>query len=294
MRRGTEIGATSQRLAARARWASASWVLSARSASLRRAAASRNAAGRHRARRRRAAPPARPADDSRSPTLTARLWARRSGDDSTWMTRAPGRQRRAGRVPDFLEEGAADQEHDVGAVERLADGDRVEGQAEPEVRVRARQHLMGPDPLAPDRRAERARPAPPPRPPRSPRRRPTTMTGRRLPSSSSAAACTPAGIGLGRAVEAARRERLDVGLLLEHVDRQRDEDRSRRRVGGDLERAVHDQRELVGALDLHAPLGERRGHRHQVVAEHRPAQPQARVLLSGGDDAAASAPCSAL
>jgi hypothetical protein len=44
---------------------------------------------------------------------------------------------------------------------------------------------------------------------------------------------------------------------------------------------VQDQRELVGALDLHAPLGQRRGHRHEIVAEHRAAQPQARVLLAG-------------
>ena len=49
---------------------------------------------------------------------------------------------------------------------------------------------------------------------------------------------------------------LDRGLLLQHVDRQRDEHRPLRRVGGDLERAAQDRRDLVGALDLHAPLGD--------------------------------------
>ena len=38
--------------------------------------------------------------------------------------------------------------------------------------------------------------------------------------------------------------------------------------------------ELVGALDLHAPLGDRRRHRREVVAEHGIAQPDARVLLA--------------
>jgi len=83
-------------------------------------------------------------------------------------------------------------------------------------------------------------------------------------------------------VEPARGQGGLVGLLLHHVDRQRDEHRPRRRVGGDLERAAHDQCELVGALDLDAPLGERRGHRHQVVPEHGAPQAQAGILLARG------------
>ena len=71
-----------------------------------------------------------------------------------------------------------------------------------------------------------------------------------------------------------------VGLLLHDVDRQRHEHRAGRRIVGDLEGALQDRAELVGALDLHAPLGDRRGHRREVVAQHGIAQPDARVLLA--------------
>ena len=192
-----------------------------------------------------------------------------------------GGQGGARSVPDFLEEGSADQEDDVGAVERLADGHRVEGQAQAEVRMRARHDLVGTNALAPHRRAE----------PLGQRRH----LGRRArgvvagDDDRSTAGQQQLGgrldagrVGLGSAVETAGRKRLDVGVLLQHVDRQGDEDGAGRRVGGDLQRAVQDQRELVGALDLHAPLGQGRGHRHQIVTEHRPAQPQARILLAGG------------
>ena len=77
-------------------------------------------------------------------------------------------------------------------------------------------------------------------------------------------------------------DRLDRGLLLQHVDRQRDEDRALRRVGGDLEGAAQDGRDLVGALDLHAPFGDGGGHRNEIVAEQRMRQPHAGVLLARG------------
>ena len=77
---------------------------------------------------------------------------------------------------------------------------------------------------------------------------------------------------------------LDRGLLLQHVDRQRDEHRALRRVGRDLEGAAQDRRDLVGALDLHAPLGHGRCHRDEIMAEHRIREPHPRVLLARGHD----------
>ena len=68
-----------------------------------------------------------------------------------------------------------------------------------------------------------------------------------------------------------------------HVDRQRDEHRPLRRVGRDLEGAAQDRRDLVGAFDLHAPFGDRRRHRDEVMAEQRIGEPHPRVLLAGGD-----------
>ena len=142
----------------------------------------------------------------------------------------------------------------------------------------ARDHLVHPDALAPHGRAE----------PLGQRRHLGRRARRVVPDDDRRApaghqqlgsGAHARGIWLRRPVQGRWRKRLDVGLLLEHVDRQADEHRPGRRVGGDLQRAVHDQRELVGALDLHAPLGERRGHGHQVVAEHRPPQPQPGVLL---------------
>ena len=53
---------------------------------------------------------------------------------------------------------------------------------------------------------------------------------------------------------------------------------------GNLEGAVEDRREFVGALDLDTPLDQWLGHRHQVVAEQGLPKPGAGVLLAGGDD----------
>ena len=71
-----------------------------------------------------------------------------------------------------------------------------------------------------------------------------------------------------------------VGLLLHDVDGQRHEHRPGRRLVGDLEGALQDRAHLVGALDLHAPFGDGRRHRREIVAQHRIAQPEARVLLA--------------
>jgi hypothetical protein len=85
-------------------------------------------------------------------------------------------------------------------------------------------------------------------------------------------------------VERRRRQRCLVGLLLEHVDRQRHEHGAARRVLGDLEGPAQDRCQLVGALHLDAPLGDGRRHRHQVMAQHGLAQAQPRVLLPRGHD----------
>ena len=86
-----------------------------------------------------------------------------------------------------------------------------------------------------------------------------------------------------RTVERAGGLRLDVGLLLHHVDGQRNEDRAGGRIVGDLEGAPHDRRDLVGVRGLRAPLHHRRRHGHEVVAEDRIAQAKPRVLLAGRD-----------
>ena len=88
-----------------------------------------------------------------------------------------------------------------------------------------------------------------------------------------------AGIGQGAVEDPRRRHRRVPGALLHHVQGQRHEHRPGRRLARDLEGAVEDQGQLVGALGLHRPLGERRRHRHQIVAEHGLAQAQASVLL---------------
>ena len=88
------------------------------------------------------------------------------------------------------------------------------------------------------------------------------------------------GIGPARGEDLRRLARRHLGLLLHDVDGQRHEHRPGRRLVGDLEGALQDRAELVGALDLHAPLGDRRRHRREIVAEHGIAQPDARVLLA--------------
>ena len=75
-----------------------------------------------------------------------------------------------------------------------------------------------------------------------------------------------------------------AGLLLHDVDRQRHEHRASRRLVGDLEGALQDRSHLVGALDLHAPFGDGRRDRGEVVAQHGIAQPEPRVLLAGRHD----------
>ena len=86
-----------------------------------------------------------------------------------------------------------------------------------------------------------------------------------------------------RAVKCTGGQGLNFGLLLHHVDGQRDEDGAGRRIVGNLEGAPHDRRDLVGAFGLNAPLHHRRRHGHQVVAEDRVAQAKPRVLLPGRD-----------
>src|SRR4029450_12339678 len=113
--------------------------------------------------------------------------------------------RRAGGVPYFLEERAADEQYGVGPIERLADGERVEGQPEPEVRGGARQCLLRAEALAPPRGAnllgERG----------APRRRTGHVIADdegRPPAAQQqfCGALDPGGIRLRRPVEAARRK----------------------------------------------------------------------------------------
>ena len=109
---------------------------------------------------------------------------------------------------------------------------------------------------------------------------PATIAGLFAAASSFAIAAMPAGSGRLASNRVAGLAGGDVGLLLHHVDRQGHEHRTGRRLVGDLEGALQDRAELVGALDLHAPLGDGRRDRREVVAEHGIAQPHARVLLA--------------
>ena len=92
----------------------------------------------------------------------------------------------------------------------------------------------------------------------------------------------PFRIRAGPAPDARRRDRRVRGPLVHHVERQGDEHRAGRRVQRDLERPVHELGQLARRLRLDAPLGERRGHRDEVVPQHRLAEPVAGVLLACG------------
>ena len=196
---------------------------------------------------------------------------------------AAGRERRAGGVPDFLEERAADQQHQVVLGELLGDARRVEGEAcrdrpgDPSGRNCGR---AGPR-TTPRRRCARPASSSVLAAPARATSSPATIAGFLAAMISSRHRLDARGIGAARGEDLRRACRAaHVGLLLHDVDRQRHEHRPGRRVVGDLEGALQDRPELVGALDLHAPLGDRRGHRRKIVAEHGIAQPEARVLLA--------------
>ena len=197
--------------------------------------------------------------------------------------RGTGRERPRRRVPHLLEEGAAHHEHRVRSAEGLGDGRGVGWDAPAIVGVHVGHGLVLVDQLGPDAG--------------------TGRLGQRDQGIARAYARDIvadhdrglAGVqqvpGHGgdarrirrrRAVERARRAGFHLGLLLHHVDRQRDEDRAGGRIVGDLEGAPHDGCDLVRALGLRAPLHHRRRHGHQVVAEDGVAQPKPRVLLAGG------------
>jgi hypothetical protein len=92
----------------------------------------------------------------------------------------------------------------------------------------------------------------------------------------------PLGIGSRRAPQPLRRGGLDLRLLLQDIDRQRDEHGTFRGVGCDLEGAAQHGCDFVGAFNLHAPFGDGRRHCDEVVAEHGIFEPHPRVLLAGG------------
>ncbi len=73
-------------------------------------------------------------------------------------------------------------------------------------------------------------------------------------------------------------------LLLQHVDRDRDEDRSRRRGRCVQERPAHQLPEVVDVGDLDRLLECAVGNRHQVAAQHRVLDQVLAVLLARGHD----------
>ncbi len=198
-----------------------------------------------------------------------------------------GRLGREGRIrvePDLLEEGAADEKDDVRVTERVPDTRVVERHSRPEAgmalgEVHALHQALGIDPGA----EELGEP------------HELVLGGRAChpvadhdrgtfgPQQSSRQSLDGGGFGLRRAVEVAEGPGFLQRLLLEDVDRQGDEHRAGRRIVRDLEGSVQHWRELVRVFDLNAPLDQRRGHRHEVVAEQGFAQPGACVLLAGRD-----------
>ena len=92
----------------------------------------------------------------------------------------------------------------------------------------------------------------------------------------------PVRVRPGAAPDPRRGDRPPRGPLVHHVERQRDEHRAGRGVLRNLERAVDELRQLDDLLRLHAPLGDRGGHRDEVVPQHGLAEPIAGVLLARG------------
>ena len=211
------------------------------------------------------------------------------------MAAGARRAGRARRVPDFLEERAADQEHDVGAVERLADGRpcRTAGSGGSSGARSASPDGCGCLRTTPPRRD--ARRAPPPRPRALAASSPATMTGRRLASRSCGGRLDAGRVGLGRAVETPGREHGSTSVSCSSTSIGNATNTGP--AGGSV--AILSARCRISANSsarstCDAPLGRGRGHRHQIVAEHRPAQPQARVLAGRPSRRAASAAFSAL
>ena len=152
------------------------------------------------------------------------------------------RERSGGRIPDLLEEGTARQQHQIGVAEALRDPRRVGRQAAPKIGMRVGNRLVLVDELGPDAGASRLR---------QPqdgiaRARPRDIVsdhdrgfggGEELPGDGADAF----GIRRGGAVQRARGDGGDIGLLLHHVDRQGDKHRARGRIVGGLESAPHDR-----------------------------------------------------
>ena len=196
-----------------------------------------------------------------------------------------GRERRAGGVPDFLEERPTHHQNEIVARELLGDAGRIEGQRAAIGRMIGREGVLAAQTLEPHRGAELV-----------------DQLYQRLVGTGAGNIVTgddgrvPGGrqqlrhggnarrIGARGAVGMAGLAGGDRSLLLHHVDGQRHEDRACRRLVGDLEGALEDRAQLVGALDLHAPLGNGRGDRCKVMAEDGIAQAHARVLLAGRHD----------
>ena len=198
--------------------------------------------------------------------------------------RRTGRERSFRRVPDLLEEGAAHHEHQVGGAEGLCDVGGVGRDAAPVVGVHVGDRLVLMDELGPDAGAHGLGQGNESLAGTGARHVVADHYGRllggqQMPGDGGHALR----VRRRRAVECTGGQGLNFGLLLHHVDGQRDEDGAGRRIVGDLEGAPHDRRDLVGALGLNAPLHHRRRHGHQVVAEDRVAQAKPRVLLPGRD-----------
>ena len=192
------------------------------------------------------------------------------------------RERRVLDEPDLLEELPTDEEDEI----RVPDGGPHLGMVAEAVRAHAgvaRGHVhlrredvpvhVGPDPLG-ERDQLRRRPA---------LRDPVPREDDRTHGGEDEARGLrdPLRVRPRTAPDPRRRDRSTRGPLVHHVEGKRDEHGAGRRVLRDLERPVEELRQLAGRLRLHAPLGDRGGHRHEVVPQHGLAEAEAGVLLAG-------------
>ena len=187
------------------------------------------------------------------------------------------------RVPDILEERPAQQQDEIRALERFADLRGIARQRGAIVRMPGRKRGVVAQPFEPDRCADRFDQR---------HQRAGGACTRHVIAGDDRGTfrlqqclgefCDTRGIGRRGAPQPVGGGGLDRSFLLQHVDRQRDEHRAFRRIGRDLEGAAQDRRDLVGAFDLHAPFGDGRRHRDEVVAEQRTRKPHPRILLARG------------
>jgi hypothetical protein len=84
--------------------------------------------------------------------------------------------------------------------------------------------------------------------------------------------------------DAGRRRKLDLGLGIEDVGRQRHEHRAGRRRERSLGGAMHDAREISEPMHLGRPFDQRARQRRKIRPQDRLGDVEALIVLAGGDE----------